>query len=203
MESVGFLLYAAALALAELALVQSIAAGGIGVLAFASARLARRRLRRRELTGVLISIFGLVALGISLAGGSSDRRPGKHRVDPAVARCHCRGRDRGHLAGSKAGRGGSGIRDSRRAAVLDRRHLNETGHRGRCASRLRHPADPRVHRRHRAAANWLPGRRRAHRRRYRDAANKCATHRRRHHRPGRSGAARRPRWFHGSSPSSP
>ena len=69
MESVGFLLYAAALALAELALVQSIAAGGIGVLA--SARLARRRLRRRELTGVLISIFGLVALGISLAGGSS------------------------------------------------------------------------------------------------------------------------------------
>ena len=32
MESVGFLLYAAALALAELALVQSIAAGGIGVL---------------------------------------------------------------------------------------------------------------------------------------------------------------------------
>ena len=71
MESVGFLLYAAALALAELALVQSIAAGGIGVLAFASARLARRRLRRRELTGVLISIFGLVALGISLAGGSS------------------------------------------------------------------------------------------------------------------------------------
>ena len=71
MESVGFLLYAAALALAELALVQSIAAGGIGVLAFASARLARRRLRRRELTGVLISIVGLIALGISLAGGSS------------------------------------------------------------------------------------------------------------------------------------
>jgi drug/metabolite transporter (DMT)-like permease len=71
MESVGFLLYAAALALAELALVQSIAAGGIGVLAFASARLARRRLRRRELIGVLISIFGLAALGLSLAGGSS------------------------------------------------------------------------------------------------------------------------------------
>jgi drug/metabolite transporter (DMT)-like permease len=72
MESVGFLLYAVALALAELALVQSIAAGGIGVLAFASARLARRRLRRRELLGVLISIVGLVALGISLAGGSSE-----------------------------------------------------------------------------------------------------------------------------------
>jgi hypothetical protein len=64
-------LYAVALALAELALVQSIAAGGIGVLAFASARLARRRLRRQELIGVLISIFGLIALGLSLAGGSS------------------------------------------------------------------------------------------------------------------------------------
>src|SRR5215472_6995937 len=42
MESTGFLLYAAALALASLALVQSIAAGGIGVLAFVSARLAHR-----------------------------------------------------------------------------------------------------------------------------------------------------------------
>ena len=57
MESVGLLLYAAALAMTELALVQSIAAGGIG--AFASARLAGRRLRRREMIGVLISIFGL------------------------------------------------------------------------------------------------------------------------------------------------
>src|SRR5205085_6021132 len=40
METVGFLLYAAALALASLALVQSIAAGGIGVLAVVSARIA-------------------------------------------------------------------------------------------------------------------------------------------------------------------
>lgn len=69
MESSGFLLYAAALALAPLALVQSIAAGGIGVLAFASARLARRRLSSYELTGVLLSVFGLVALGVSLAAG--------------------------------------------------------------------------------------------------------------------------------------
>jgi hypothetical protein len=36
METAGFLLYAAALALASLALVQSVAAGGIGVLAFFS-----------------------------------------------------------------------------------------------------------------------------------------------------------------------
>ena len=70
METGGFLLYAAALALASLALVQSIAAGGIGVLAFVSARMARRRLSRRELGGVLASLVGLVALAVSLAGGS-------------------------------------------------------------------------------------------------------------------------------------
>src|SRR6202040_1196900 len=39
METGGFLLYAAALALAPLALVQSIAAGGIGLLAFLSVRI--------------------------------------------------------------------------------------------------------------------------------------------------------------------
>jgi hypothetical protein len=70
MESGGFLLYAGALTLASLALVQSIAAGGIGVLAYVSARLAGRRLGRLELTGVLLSVAGLVALAVSLAGGS-------------------------------------------------------------------------------------------------------------------------------------
>jgi hypothetical protein len=69
-ESLGFLLYAAALAFASLALVQSIAAGGIGVLAFVSARLAHRRLSRLELWGVGLSVVGLVALAVSLAGGS-------------------------------------------------------------------------------------------------------------------------------------
>jgi hypothetical protein len=72
METVGFLVYAAALALASLALVQSIAAGGIGVLAYVSARLARRRLSRRELNGVLVSVLGLVALAVSLVGGSGE-----------------------------------------------------------------------------------------------------------------------------------
>jgi hypothetical protein len=72
MESVGFLLYAAALALASLALVQSVAAGGIGLLAFVSARVAGRRLEGRERNGVLLSIIGLVALGVSLAGGSGE-----------------------------------------------------------------------------------------------------------------------------------
>ena len=71
METSGFLLYAAALALASLALIQSVAAGGIGVLAYVSARLARRRLSRREFVGVAASVVGLLVLAASLAGGSS------------------------------------------------------------------------------------------------------------------------------------
>jgi hypothetical protein len=79
MESGGFLLYAGALALASLALVQSVAAGGIGVLAYVSAHMARRALSRRELTGVLLSVVGLVALAISLAGGSGEGGSGTTR----------------------------------------------------------------------------------------------------------------------------
>src|SRR5213079_3356835 len=70
METGGFLLYAAALALASLALVQSVAAGGIGVLAYVSARIARRRLAPHELTAVAVSVCGLLALSVSLVGGS-------------------------------------------------------------------------------------------------------------------------------------
>ena len=72
METGGFLLYAAALALASLALVQSIAAGGIGVLAYVSARVAGRRLSRRELSGVVLSMLGLLALAVSLARASGE-----------------------------------------------------------------------------------------------------------------------------------
>lgn len=72
METSGFALYAVALALAPLALVQSIAAGGIGVLAYLSARLAGRRLRRQEVAGVAVSVLGLVALAVSLVGGERD-----------------------------------------------------------------------------------------------------------------------------------
>src|SRR6202044_2836539 len=46
MESGGFASYAAALALAPLAVVRSIGAGGIGVLAYVTARVSRRRLGR-------------------------------------------------------------------------------------------------------------------------------------------------------------
>jgi len=72
METSGFVLYAAALALAPLALVQTIAAGGIGVLAYVSARITGRRLRRHEIAGVVVSVLGLVALAVSLVGGERD-----------------------------------------------------------------------------------------------------------------------------------
>jgi len=76
LESGGFALYVVALALAPLALVQSVTAGGIGILAFASARMSRRRLGRHELAGVLISMLGLLALAVSLAGGGSGEGDG-------------------------------------------------------------------------------------------------------------------------------
>jgi hypothetical protein len=70
MEAIGFSCYAAALALAPLTVVQSIGAGGIGVLAYASARLRGRELGRRRSRGVAISVLGLLLLGVSLARSS-------------------------------------------------------------------------------------------------------------------------------------
>ncbi|HLW95052.1 MAG TPA: hypothetical protein VKS25_06730 [Solirubrobacteraceae bacterium] len=70
-ETVGFGLYVAALALAPLALVQSVGAGGIGLLAVGSARLARRRLSRRESSGTVVSVLGLLLLALSLSDGSA------------------------------------------------------------------------------------------------------------------------------------
>jgi hypothetical protein len=67
MESTGFASYAAALALAPLAVVQSIGAGGIGVLAYAAARARGRRLGPRQSTGVALSVLGLILLATSLA----------------------------------------------------------------------------------------------------------------------------------------
>jgi hypothetical protein len=82
LESGGFALYVGALALAPLTLVQSVSAGGIGILAYASARLSRRRLSRHELAGVLLSMLGLLALAVSLAGGSGE---GAARPDRGAA----------------------------------------------------------------------------------------------------------------------
>jgi hypothetical protein len=72
MESGGFLLYAVALGLASLALVQSVGAGGIGLLALVSSRLGGRGLTRAEWGGVVLSVLGLAALGVSLAGGTGE-----------------------------------------------------------------------------------------------------------------------------------
>lgn len=83
MESGGFALYVIALALAPLALVQSVTAGGIGILAVASARLAHRRLSRRESLGAAVSVTGLLFLSISLIGGG-DQSAGGSLVDIGV-----------------------------------------------------------------------------------------------------------------------
>jgi hypothetical protein len=72
LETGGFAVYVLALALAPLALVQAVAAGGIGVLALLVARIGGVRLDRRERSGVAIAIAGLVLLAISLAGGSDE-----------------------------------------------------------------------------------------------------------------------------------
>jgi len=69
-ETSGFVLYVSALALAPLALVQAVAAGGIGVLALLVARVSGVGLDLRERCAVGISIGGLALLGASLAGGS-------------------------------------------------------------------------------------------------------------------------------------
>jgi drug/metabolite transporter (DMT)-like permease len=71
-ETGGFLCYVGALALAPLALVQSLSAGGIGILAFLSSRIAGVKLSRREIIGVAVAATGLVFLGISLAGATGE-----------------------------------------------------------------------------------------------------------------------------------
>lgn len=75
-ESTGFGFYVGAVALAPLALVQAVAAGGIGVLAFLVARTTRTPLDERERVGVVVAISGLALLGISLAGGSEQGSSG-------------------------------------------------------------------------------------------------------------------------------
>ena len=165
MESGGFLLYAAALALASLALVQSVTAGGIGVLAYVSARFAHRRLDRRELTGVVFSVGGLLLLGVSLAGGSGE---GEQRIDGchlAVARAHERRRARARPASGKGDRRRRRKRDGRRPVLLGRRRGDEGRDAGRLAARLRRAADPRLHAGHGLPPARLPGGRRAHGRR--------------------------------------
>lgn len=68
----GWVMYVGALALAPLSLVQAASAGGIGLLALLVWKTTGANLSRREWMGVAIAVFGLVLLGISLAG----QRPG-------------------------------------------------------------------------------------------------------------------------------
>jgi len=75
METGGFVLYVVALALAPLALVQSVSAGGLGILAFASARAAGRRVSGREALGAGVAVAGLLLLSLSLIGGDYSGSP--------------------------------------------------------------------------------------------------------------------------------
>lgn len=70
METSGFGLYVAALALAPLSIVQAVGAAGIGVLAIASQRRSPMSLTRRERGGAIVSLVGLACLGISLPRAS-------------------------------------------------------------------------------------------------------------------------------------
>jgi hypothetical protein len=75
-ETTGWLMYVAALRLAPLALVQSVTASGVAVLAFATARGHPSRLARRERVAVVLALVGLLALGLSLLGRESvDKHP--------------------------------------------------------------------------------------------------------------------------------
>jgi hypothetical protein len=69
-EITGWGLFVVALALAPLALVQAVGAGGLGILAALVSRFSLSRLSERERLGVGLSIVGLALLGVSLAGGA-------------------------------------------------------------------------------------------------------------------------------------
>jgi hypothetical protein len=73
-EMTGWGLFVLALALAPLALVQAISAGGIGILAALVTRFRLSRLSGRERLGIGLSIAGLALCGASLAGGADAGR---------------------------------------------------------------------------------------------------------------------------------
>jgi len=75
-ETAGWLMDVAALRLAPLALVQAVAASGVAVLAFATARGHPSRLARREQFAVVLALAGLALLSFSLTGTpASDQHP--------------------------------------------------------------------------------------------------------------------------------
>ncbi len=75
-ETAGWLMYVAALRLAPLSLVQAVAASGVAVLAFATARGHPSRLARREQLAVVLAVGGLTLLALSLVStAESDHHP--------------------------------------------------------------------------------------------------------------------------------
>jgi drug/metabolite transporter (DMT)-like permease len=87
-ETAGWLMYVAALRLAPLSLVQAVAASGVAVLAFATARGHPSRLARREQAAVVLAVAGLALLSLSLVGTTeSDQHPGVVGVIIWLAAC--------------------------------------------------------------------------------------------------------------------
>jgi hypothetical protein len=80
-ETVGWLVYVAALRLAPLALVQAVSASGIAVLALIQSRGHPSRLVRRDRLAVRLALLGLVLLAISLVGS----HPTDHAPHPVAA----------------------------------------------------------------------------------------------------------------------
>ncbi len=79
-ESVGWLIYVAALALAPLSLVQAVCASGIAVLAMVSVQGRPGRLATHEQLAVVLAIVGLVLLSLSLV----DTHQADHSPHPAA-----------------------------------------------------------------------------------------------------------------------
>jgi hypothetical protein len=87
-ETVGFLLYVAALWLAPLSLVQAVAASGIAALAVFSCHGRLGQLSWRERAAVFFAVAGLVLLGLSLTGEpQQDSAPSAFWVFVWLASC--------------------------------------------------------------------------------------------------------------------
>ena len=87
-ETAGWLMYVAALRLAPLSLVQAVAASGVAVLAFATARGHPSRLARREQVAVVLAVAGLALLALSLVDtAEADQRPAVLGVIIWLAAC--------------------------------------------------------------------------------------------------------------------
>jgi hypothetical protein len=81
-------MYVAALRLAPLSLVQAVAASGVAVLAFATARGHPSRLTRREQLAVVLAVAGLALLALSLVDtAEADQRPAVLGVIIWLAAC--------------------------------------------------------------------------------------------------------------------